>query len=107
MFRILAAGVLALAPLPAIAQPASVALALRDHRFAPARIEVPVGQKIELHVTNADGTAEEFESPDLRREKLVSPGQQVVIRVGPLRAGSYGFIGEFNPATAHGQIVAK
>ncbi len=95
------------AVLPAKAQPGPVTLTLRNHQFAPARIEVPAGQRVELHVINADDSAEEFESADLHRERVIPARQEVVIYVGPLKPGSYDFIGEFNPQTARGQIVAK
>jgi hypothetical protein len=38
----------------------SVSLTLRNHRFEPVELEVPAGQKIELHVINADPTPAEF-----------------------------------------------
>ena len=37
-------------------------LVIRDHRFEPAEIRVPAGQKIKLVVHNQDATPEEFES---------------------------------------------
>ena len=82
-------------------------LTAKDGRFSPEKIEVPAGQKINLIVTNDGSGPEEFESSDLKREKLVMPGNNVNIIIGPLKAGVYGFYGEFHPQTARGQIVAK
>jgi hypothetical protein len=82
-------------------------LTIRNHRFEPARIEVPAGTKFKLMVKNADSTAEEFESTSLNREKLVPPGQTVTIFLGPLSPGEYKFIGEFHQDTAQGILVAK
>ena len=80
-------------------------LAIEAHRFAPAELSVPAGQKIRLVVENKDGTAEEFESYALNREKIVAPGQKTVIFVGPLKPGRYEFFGDFNPTTARGWLV--
>lgn len=91
----------------ALAQNATASLTVRNHRFEPETLQVPAGQKIELTVKNADTTPEEFESGDLRREKVVAGGQQIVVYIGPLRPGSYEFFGDFNPQTARGHIVAK
>ncbi len=64
-----------------------VALVIRDHRFEPAEIRVPTGQKIKLLVHNQDATPEEFESHELNREKVIAPGGKAVIYVGPLGPG--------------------
>jgi high-affinity iron transporter len=79
----------------------------RDHRFVPDRIEVPAGVKFRLTVKNTDSTADEFESTDLNREKLVPPGQTITVFLGPLDPGTYHFFGDFHQDTARGVIVAK
>ncbi len=91
---------------PAWAQ-ATASLTIRNHQFEPETLEVPAGQKIELTVINADATPEEFESGDLRREKVVAANSRITVYVGPLRPGAYEFFGDFNPKTARGHIVAK
>ncbi len=95
------------ASLPARADDPSFTLTIRDHRFAPEELQVPAGVKIKLLIRNEDPTAEEFESTELHREKVVPPGKEVPVFVGPLDPGSYGFFGDFNPKTARGRIVAK
>jgi len=82
-------------------------LVFRNHRFEPARIEVPAHQKFKLMVKNTDDTADEFESTDLNREKLVTPGQTVTVFLGPLEPGEYKFFGDFHQDTAQGVLVAK
>jgi heme/copper-type cytochrome/quinol oxidase subunit 2 len=92
---------------PAIAaDTATASLTIRDRAFEPGELEVPAGQRIELHVRNTDATASEFESFELHREKVVPAGQEVVLYIGPLRAGSYEFFDDFNPR-ARGHIVAR
>ncbi|HEY1930861.1 MAG TPA: cupredoxin domain-containing protein [Acetobacteraceae bacterium] len=82
-------------------------LVFHDHRFVPDRIEVPANQKFKLFVKNTDNTADEFESVDLNREKLVTPGQTITVFLGPLSPGSYKFFGDFHQDTAQGVLVAK
>ena len=82
-------------------------LTIRNHRFEPAEVFVPVGQKIKLVVENDDSTPEEFESYDLNREKVVPGKTTITVFVGPLQAGRYRFFGDFNRDTAQGVLVAK
>ena len=82
-------------------------LVLQDHRFVPERMQVPAGKKFQLRVRNTDSTADEFESVDLNREKLVPPGQTIAVFLGPLPPGTYKFFGDFHQDTAQGVLVAK
>ena len=91
----------------AMAQDAPYTLILKDHKFQPTEIEIPADKKIMLIVKNQDPTPEEFESIELRREKVVPGGEQITVYVGPLKPGRYEFFGDFNPATARGHIVVK
>jgi heme/copper-type cytochrome/quinol oxidase subunit 2 len=84
----------------------TASLTIRDRAFDPAELVVPAGQKIELHIRNADTAASEFESSELHREKVVPAGQEVVVFIGPLRAGRYEFFDDFNPRS-RGHIVAR
>ena len=84
-----------------------IAVSIENHRFTPSRIEIPAGQKVRLMVENKDSTPEEFDSSDLRIEKVIPGKAKAPIFVGPLKAGEYKFIGEFNSSTAQGVIVAK
>jgi len=92
---------------PVIAQEATYTLVVKDHKFQPTEIEIPAGTKIALIVKNEDATPEEFESIELRREKVVAGGEQITVYIGPLKPGRYEFFGDFNPATARGHIVVK
>ena len=82
-------------------------IAIEGHKFTPDRIEVPAGQKVKLLVENKDSTPEEFESGTLKIEKVIPGKSKATIFVGPLKAGEYKFVGEFNEKTAKGVIVAK
>lgn len=82
-------------------------LTAKDGRFSPEKVEIPAGKKIKLVVQNEGPGPEEFESHELNREKMIMPGKSAEIIIGPLKAGTYGFYGEFHPQTAKGQIVVK
>jgi hypothetical protein len=82
-------------------------LTIKDHRFSPAELRVPVGQKVQVHIQNRDATPEEFESYELNREKVVPGGQEVVMYLGPLDRGRYPFFGDFHRDTATGVVVAQ
>jgi plastocyanin len=92
---------------PAHADALEIGLAIKNNRFEPVEIRVPAGRKVRLIVSNLDTTAEEFESHELNREKLIAAGANAVIYIGPLEAGRYPFFGEFHEATARGAVIAE
>ena len=69
----------------ASAQEAEAQLVIRNHKFEPAEITVPAEKKVKLVIDNQDATAEEFESYELNREKVVPPKSKITIFVGPLK----------------------
>lgn len=86
---------------------ADFTIVIKEHRFEPAELPVPAGKKFRLLVRNLDATAEEFESHDLRREKMIPGKSEAIVTIGPLKPGSYAFFGDFNQKTARGSIIAK
>ncbi len=96
-----------LLPFAAFAADADYTLVIKDHRFQPAELKVPSGTKIRLLIENQDSTPEEFDSHDLNREKVITGHGSATVYIGPLDAGRYSFIGEFNEATAQGVVIAQ
>jgi len=90
-----------------LAQDAEMRVVLRDHKFEPAEITVPADKKVKLLIENQDATAEEFESYELNREKVVPAKGTISIFVGPLKPGRYPFFGDFHKDTAQGVLIAK
>ncbi len=82
-----------------------ISLILKGHVFTPASFSVPQGVKVRINLTNLDGATEEFDSHDLKVEQLVTPHGRTSFVIGPLRPGTYTFMGEFHPDTAQGHIV--
>ena len=82
-------------------------LVIRNHKFEPEEIRVPAGKRVALSVTNDDTTPEEFDSAALKVEKVIAGKSKGVVRIGPLSAGRYEFIGEFHADTAKGVVIAE
>jgi plastocyanin len=91
----------------ALAQDAEVRLVIREHRFDPNEVKVPAGKKIKLVIDNQDATAEEFESYELNREKVIPAKGQVAVFVGPLKPGRYPFFGDFHKDSATGVLIVE
>lgn len=82
-----------------------VDLFIKDHKFDPEILELPAGKKIRITVHNQDATIEEFESIDLKREKIILGNSKAIIILAPLKAGEYKFFGDFHEETAQGKII--
>ena len=80
---------------------------IKDHKFSPSVVELPEGKKIIITVHNQDATIEEFESIELKREKIVLGNSETRIILAPLKPGEYKFFGDFHQDTAQGKIVVK
>ena len=83
------------------------ALVIKNHVYVPSELKVPADTKIRIRVTNEDATPEEFESTDFSRESVVMPNHSIVVYVGPLHAGTYGFFGDFHRDTAQGRLIVE
>ncbi len=82
-------------------------IAIKDHKFIPSTLEVPAHKKFKLIIDNQDETAEEFESHDLSKEKIIMGGKKGTIIITPLEAGEYNFFGDFHAKTTTGKLIAK
>lgn len=91
---------------PALAD-APIVLTLQNHKFSPGIIKVKANQPAMLTMVNKDATAEEFDSSDLKIEKVVAGGQSGSIRIRALKPGTYKFMGEYHAATAQGVVIAE
>lgn len=59
------------------------------------------------HLKNQDKTADEFDSTALKVEKEIGGGSEGGVRLQLLGVGCYPFMGEFNPETAQGVVIAE
>lgn len=85
----------------------NIDLHLRDHQFRPRIIKIPSQRKVRLTIYNDDLTIEEFESHDLKREKVILAKSKTVIILAPLKKGIYKFFGEFHEDTAQGELIVE
>lgn len=84
-----------------------VTLTIKNHRFTPAEIHVKADTPSEFTIVNQDSTVEEFDSTSLKVEKVVSGDAEGTVRIRPLAAGRYPFMGEYHSETAQGVVVAE
>jgi cytochrome c oxidase subunit 2 len=94
-----AAGLAALAlsaqdPAPAPAQSGEarkITVTAKKYEFTPSKIEMKVGEPIELVITAEDAT-HGFTCPDLGVEKVViEKGKSETVKITPSKAGTYEF----------------
>jgi len=81
-------------------------LVARDGVFEPATIEVPAGKRFKIDISNAGKGPMEFESRELKQEKVLAAGARSSIVINGLKPGTYAFFDDFHPDTK-GRIVAK
>jgi hypothetical protein len=79
----------------------------KDGLWLPASLEVPAGVRFKIVIRNEGKDAIEFESRQLRKEKVLAPGAHSFVVIAPLQPGEYDFFDEFHADTAKGRIVAK
>ena len=58
-------------------------LSIKHHIFTPAILTIPANEKVKIIIENKDDVAEEFDSFDLNREKVIFAGKKSTIYVGP------------------------
>jgi len=108
VWAVLAVGVVAAGATPQVARgDDGYVMTFKDNKLEPAELQVPAGKEFKLVVKNADQTPEEFESGDLKIEKIIAGGSEIELTIKPLDPGSYEVVGEFHEDTAKGHIVAE
>lgn len=80
---------------------------IKDHSFSPNVIKAPSNTEIKLIVHNQDASPEEFESDDLRFERIIKGNSKAIITLKPLGPGKYHFYGEFNEDKANGYLIVE
>jgi hypothetical protein len=80
---------------------------LAEGRYQPSELVVQADTPFTVRVTNASDAVIEFESFELHRERVVQPGETIVVRFPAISAGSYSFFDDFHSDVPGGAIVAK
>ena len=109
MRTLLIAALLVLAPAVAFAadEMSVYKLVAKDGVFEPATIEVAAGKKFKLEISNEGKGPLEFESKDLKQEKVLAAGAKSSVVINALKPGTYTFFDEYKPDAPKGKIVAK
>ncbi|NVZ15036.1 cupredoxin domain-containing protein [Pseudomonas sp. D8002] len=98
---------LLLLALPAAAQADQlVTLVIQNHTFSPSTFEVPAGERFRIQLTSHDESVDEFESYDMKFEKIIVPGNTITVFAGPLHPGTYTFFDDYHPDQAKGTVTA-
>jgi uncharacterized protein (DUF2141 family) len=90
----------------AAAADTQIPLTIEKSQFQPSEVKVKANAPFVLVITNNNPKAAEFESKDLRVEKVVPAGKTVNVRIRALKPGTYAFFDDFNRQTT-GRIVAE
>ncbi len=104
---ILAGIAAALVLAPATTRAQDYTITIKNHQFSPAEIKVPANTRVKLTVVNDDPTPEEFESHEMKVEKIIPGKSKATVRIGPLKPGRYPFVGEFHENSAKGTVIAE
>jgi hypothetical protein len=79
----------------------------KDGRLQPSALHVPAGKRIKIEIVNLGAEPIEFESLELRKEKVLAPGARSFVVIAPLRHGIYPFFDDFHPETGRGALIAE
>lgn len=78
-----------------------------DGSIDPPVVEVPPGRRFKLELHNNGVGPVEFESTELRREKVLGAGASSFIIIRRLDPGEYRFFDDFHPETPPATLIAR
>ncbi|MDB5650324.1 MAG: hypothetical protein JWL62_1844 [Hyphomicrobiales bacterium] len=79
----------------------------KDGAMSPREIEVPANTRIKLDLVNTGETPAEFESTELRKEKVIAPKSSGSLIIRTLAPGRYEFFDDFHPGSPPAVLIAK
>lgn len=103
----LLAAALACTAAQAMADEPTFRIDIRDGVITPLQLEVPANTRIRLEITNSGSSPVEFESVQLKKEKVIAGGNSSVMVIRNLDPGSYDFFDDFHLDMPHATIIAK
>jgi hypothetical protein len=78
-----------------------------DGTVSPLRIEVPANKQFQLVLRNNGDTPAEFESSELRKEKVLAPKTTAILVFRTLDPGEYPFFDDFHPDAPKAVLIVK
>jgi heme/copper-type cytochrome/quinol oxidase subunit 2 len=106
MVLVLAAGAFFAAPAAEADEP-TFRIEFMDGAIVPLELVVPANTRIRIELVNSGTTPVEFESIELRKEKVIGPGNQTVMVIRRLDPGTYDFFDDFHLDAPHAVLVAQ
>lgn len=91
----------------AAADPMTYEITLKDQTFTPAELKVPAGTAFIIKVKNENAAPAEFESTDMKFEKVVAGNSEILTKVKALPGGIFEFYDEYHEDTARGTVVSE
>jgi uncharacterized protein (DUF58 family) len=79
----------------------------QDGKVVPQRLEVPANRRFQLNLVNSGDTPAEFESNELRKEKVLAPKSASLLVFRTLDPGEYSFFDDFHPDAPKAVLIAK
>ncbi len=102
----LLAPLLFFAPARAAEEP-TFRIEFNDGAITPGRLEVPANTRFRLELKNIGKTPAEFESKELKKEKVLAADSEFVLVFRTLDPGEYPFFDDFHPDAPPAILVAK
>ncbi|NWA03286.1 cupredoxin domain-containing protein [Pseudomonas gingeri] len=84
---------------------APITLVLENHHFTPSTFTVPADKRFRIQLTSHDNSVDEFESYDMKFEKIIVPGGTITVFTGPMHPGTYSFFDDYHPDDAKGTVT--
>lgn len=79
----------------------------KDGDVTPRELVVPANTRIRLELHNLGETPAEFESLELKKEKVLAPKSSSVLVIRTLAPGRYDFFDDFHPGQPPAALIAK
>jgi hypothetical protein len=86
---------------------ATYVLTLENDTFTPSDLKIPADKPFALKVVNKEKAAVEIEAKDLKIEKVVAAGGEVIARVKAQKPGRYLLVNEYKEDTVKTFVVVE
>lgn len=84
-----------------------ILLVEENHHFTPSNFTVPAGKRFRIQLTSHDTSVDEFESYDMKFEKIIVPENTITVFAGPMHPGNYTFFDDYHPDDAKGTVTVS
>lgn len=82
-------------------------ITLKGQTFTPAELKVPAGEAFTIRLMNQNDAPAEFESKEMKFEKVVTGKSQIKVNVKALPGGTFEYYDEYHEDTVRGAVTAE